>query len=115
MAPRAEGSAWLGGCVQQGLSPPMPDQVGSASTKSIRPVSRLAAPALPANGHRAIASAGPLAEHQVLDAVEREVFLAEFRDMHQALDIHLVECDEDAEGHHRGDGSGKISPIRSRM
>jgi hypothetical protein len=79
----------------------------SASTKSMRPVSRSALTSLPAAVTEAIAFCRALAKHLMPDAVVLKVILAELRNMHQPLDIDLVEGDKDAERYHRRNRSGK--------
>src|SRR3989442_14077752 len=49
----------------------------------------------------AIDLAGPVAEKLVLGRVEVEVVLPELGDVHQALDVEIIERDEDAEASNR--------------
>ncbi|EXI77174.1 MAG: hypothetical protein AW12_03136 [Candidatus Accumulibacter sp. BA-94] len=54
-----------------------------------------------------MAFAAAFTEHLVTRGVELEVLVAQFRNVHQAFDVDLIESDEDAEGDDGGDRSGE--------
>jgi aspartate ammonia-lyase len=54
---------------------------------------------------QAIAESGAFAAQFVGGLVVLKIFAAQLRDVHQALDVQLVEHHEEPEGHHRADGA----------